>query len=406
MARRVSIERSLHDADADATQDTTYTSPVKPRATYTSRDESRDTYKSSDVRRVPLGNVHMVEQPEEAAATLPQDEFAAIIHDGRALTESIGAYGQVMQQTLAPHHPHRSPSYGDQGVRIDVELDMHVQHDYFMGEQRGRGVSMDDVMGNDLDGNRMDDTKRAYNPFTAAASTNKSNARDPTPYGVHIKMRVQPHTRDSVDTLMTRQQHRCATPTCRAKLSTGMLFRNHRYCHYSGQLYCASCHLKDERVIPARLLWYADTKRYKVCILARTYIDDMYSVPQLCVSAINPALYQLHPRMRYVRAIREQLAHMRAFVLTCKKRDRLLRWFGTRVYFMDDRCMEERVSPPSSPDMQPSNGTTHTATTDEWESVPAITPSSASPYVPFSASTLAAATPPFRPQTARTTWGT
>lgn len=40
--------------------------------------------------------------------------------------------------------------------------------------------------------------------------------------------------------------------------------------------------------------------------------------------------------MREMLEIRQQLAHIRAFLYTCDKRDALLKLLGSRVYLLDD----------------------------------------------------------------------
>jgi hypothetical protein len=40
--------------------------------------------------------------------------------------------------------------------------------------------------------------------------------------------------------------------------------------------------------------------------------------------------------MWYMRGFRTQLSHIRAFVMTCRKKDELLKLLGPRTYMMDD----------------------------------------------------------------------
>ena len=97
-----------------------------------------------------------------------------------------------------------------------------------------------------------------------------------------------------------------------------------RTCYYTGQYYCQECHLQELRVIPARVLFNWDFKRYHgeqhcqtiqhriesrhcwvlVCVGSCEFLDSMEYSPVLDVNKVNNALYGYIPdldqcRVRY-----------------------------------------------------------------------------------------------------------
>ena len=98
-----------------------------------------------------------------------------------------------------------------------------------------------------------------------------------------------------------------------------------RTCYYTGQYYCQECHLQELRVIPARVLFNWDFKRYHgeqhcqtiqhriesrhcwvlVCVGSCEFLDSMEYSPVLDVNKVNNALYGYIPdldqcRVRYL----------------------------------------------------------------------------------------------------------
>ena len=48
-----------------------------------------------------------------------------------------------------------------------------------------------------------------------------------------------------------------------------------RFCEYTGQLFCSSCHSNDTAVLPARVLHHWDFNPYPVSQLAKSYLDSI-----------------------------------------------------------------------------------------------------------------------------------
>ena len=173
-----------------------------------------------------------------------------------------------------------------------------------------------------------------YLPFTPSA-TYFTTAMQPdlTAHGSHIKLILYPIKRQKRKVLLPLQSDQC--PQCSTPLRNRM-FSRPRYCTYTGLYYCRSCHVKQRCVIPGRVLWFGDVRRYKVCELAFTYLESIYSMPVLPMSAINPSLYRASKRLRYAFLLRQQLVYLRPFIEDCEHREELLVLFGERRYMLND----------------------------------------------------------------------
>ncbi len=189
--------------------------------------------------------------------------------------------------------------------------------------------------------------------------------------GVHIRMTITPIIKQSSSILLSRQRSLCAMCGV-TRLVVGKVFgSNAHYCYYTGKLYCKECFTGSiavtatpnvansaptdidgvttgqssgssdggthSRVIPSSLLHALDLTRYPVCRLAASYLDAVYTVPSFVISSINAgALYDESPALRFVRILRVQLSHIKPFIFTCRKKEQLMKMFGTRTYMLHD----------------------------------------------------------------------
>ena len=115
--------------------------------------------------------------------------------------------------------------------------------------------------------------------------------------------------------------------------------------HYTGQVHCHNCHKKQKRHIPARMLFNKDASLYPVCTMAAKFLDAMYEMPSISVSTANADLYVKSKRMRQVQLLRQQLIHMKAFVMTCSKKEQLLKRLGSRTYMLTPSLDDSNVAP-------------------------------------------------------------
>eukprot|EP00850_Spirogloea_muscicola_P019300 SM000188S03795 [mRNA] locus=s188:48870:53201:+ [translate_table: standard] len=108
-----------------------------------------------------------------------------------------------------------------------------------------------------------------------------------------------------------------------------------RWCEYTGQLYCRSCHVDDVAILPALVLHHWDFKARPVALISKAYLDSIYVQPMLCVGAVNPYLYSRVPILAHMRTLRRRLARLQAGLL-CSVGAKLQMVTGSRRYLLED----------------------------------------------------------------------
>jgi len=103
-------------------------------------------------------------------------------------------------------------------------------------------------------------------------------------FGKTIRLKLEVHKRKPLAQQMQSQHYACAGCYGRLTLSVGLIpglaqsfgFSGPRWCEYSGQLYCSSCHLNETAVIPAYVVQHWDFRLRPVSQLAKAYLDSIY----------------------------------------------------------------------------------------------------------------------------------
>ncbi|XP_047054172.1 uncharacterized protein LOC124660407 [Lolium rigidum] len=165
---------------------------------------------------------------------------------------------------------------------------------------------------------------------------------DATLMGKTISLVVEDRPRKSTRQLLEFQHYNCAG--CHRHLDAGRTllqefvqtigWNKPRFCAYTGQLFCASCHTNDTAVLPARVLQHWDFSLYQVSQLAKAYLDSIYDQPMLCVSAVNPFLFAKVPALLNIMSIRKKIAAMLPCV-QCPFRNSIFKGLGVRRYILD-----------------------------------------------------------------------
>jgi hypothetical protein len=205
---------------------------------------------------------------------------------------------------------------------------------------------------------------------------------DASSMGKTISLVVEDKPRKSIRQLLEFQHYKCAG--CHRHLDAGRTllqevvqtigWNKPRFCAYTGQLFCASCHTNDTAVLPARVLHHWDFSLYQVSQLAKAYLDSIYDQvayyyisiyfvssflctteyvifqlayfspilfngyfhfqPMLCVSAVNPFLFAKVPALLNIMSIRKKIAAMLPCV-QCPFRNSIFRGLGARRYLLD-----------------------------------------------------------------------
>ncbi|XP_015688360.1 uncharacterized protein LOC102722172 isoform X2 [Oryza brachyantha] len=174
------------------------------------------------------------------------------------------------------------------------------------------------------------------------SSCNGASLKDSASMGKTISLVVEDRPRKSTRQLLELQHYNCAG--CHRHLDAGrtMLqelvqtigWHKPRFCAYTGQLFCASCHTNDTAVLPAKVLHHWDFSLYPISQLAKAYLDSIYDQPMLCVSAVNPFLFAKVPALLNIMSIRKKIAAMLPCV-QCPFRNSIFRGLGVRRYLLD-----------------------------------------------------------------------
>jgi hypothetical protein len=112
--------------------------------------------------------------------------------------------------------------------------------------------------------------------------------------------------------------------TCAAcQRPVGVIFGPSKLCKYNGHHYCFDCHVDEERVIPARVLFNWDFRRHRVCRASCEFLDSIVETAVLNIEETNPALYLYIPDMEEALRLRQQLNSIRGYLSTCRESDAL-----------------------------------------------------------------------------------
>jgi hypothetical protein len=140
--------------------------------------------------------------------------------------------------------------------------------------------------------------------------------------GIHIALvteqRPEPNPNHlGVSTKVGIGLQRFVCGTCGGKLIND---KSVRWCEYTELYHCRNCcHQRARRVLPTRALHHWDFLKYRVCDEVASFLDDVYTRPVLCVSALNPQLFDWVSELRHTRLLRLQLIRMKDFVDTCRQ---------------------------------------------------------------------------------------
>ncbi|XP_020105614.1 uncharacterized protein LOC109722139 [Ananas comosus] len=167
-------------------------------------------------------------------------------------------------------------------------------------------------------------------------------SREVSTLGKTISLVVEVRPRKSIRQLLELQHYTCAGchkhidagKTLLRELVQSVGWNSSRFCQYTGQLFCSSCHVNDTAVLPARVLHYWDFTLYPVSQLAKAYLESIYDQPMLCVSAVNPLLFSKVPALLHVMGIRKKIAAMLPCI-RCPFRRSIQKGLGFRRHLLE-----------------------------------------------------------------------
>lgn len=64
-----------------------------------------------------------------------------------------------------------------------------------------------------------------------------------------------------------------------------------RVCGFTGDYYCHECHIGEEWVIPAKVIYNWDFRRYPVSKKSSLFLNDIQHHPLIDLKVLNPVLY-------------------------------------------------------------------------------------------------------------------
>lgn len=143
---------------------------------------------------------------------------------------------------------------------------------------------------------------------------------------VNAEDSMSPKTRNHIETLtslltkletekgLDSQEYQCAG----CKRPIGIIFGEAKLCRFDGHYYCYECHLDDERLIPARVLFNWDFRKHRVCVRSCEFLDSIEMTPVINVEEANKALYHYIPELEEAKNLRLLLSLQKDYIFTCK----------------------------------------------------------------------------------------
>ncbi|XP_052395333.1 run domain Beclin-1-interacting and cysteine-rich domain-containing protein isoform X2 [Carassius gibelio] len=123
------------------------------------------------------------------------------------------------------------------------------------------------------------------------------------------------HSAPKRKVVVAKQNYRCAG--CGIRIDPDYIKRL-RYCEYLGRYFCQCCHENAQSVVPGKILRKWDFSKSYVSNFSRDLLAKITGDPLFNLNDINSALYKKVKALETVRALREQLYHMKNLLKTCR----------------------------------------------------------------------------------------
>ncbi|XP_071839592.1 pleckstrin homology domain-containing family M member 1-like isoform X2 [Apostichopus japonicus] len=114
---------------------------------------------------------------------------------------------------------------------------------------------------------------------------------------------------------LAAQKFQCRGCSC----ELGIIFGKHKVCNYDGYYYCSECHLDEQAVIPARILYNWDFRKHCVARHTKLFLNQVEDMALIDVGKYNPSLYGAISEMEQILALRKQILYLKAYLFTCKQ---------------------------------------------------------------------------------------
>lgn len=103
----------------------------------------------------------------------------------------------------------------------------------------------------------------------------------------------------------------------------GALFGNGKVCAFTKKHYCEDCHVDDKLVIPSRLLYNWDAKRYSVARTSFKFLQLARTLPIIKLREFNPKIKDFVPSIDTIMTQRKKLHYMHAYLTACSRAEEL-----------------------------------------------------------------------------------
>uniref|UniRef100_A0A1I8MSZ2 RUN domain-containing protein n=1 Tax=Musca domestica TaxID=7370 RepID=A0A1I8MSZ2_MUSDO len=123
--------------------------------------------------------------------------------------------------------------------------------------------------------------------------------------------------------------------SCQHPLGIG--YSNFRVCSFSGSYFCDTCMDMEPVIIPAKIIYNWDFRKYVVSKKAASFLAEFRTQPFIDLKLLNPDIYNASEAMAELQALRIRLNFIRAYLCTCspKSFEELQRLFFGKEYLYE-----------------------------------------------------------------------
>jgi run domain Beclin-1 interacting cysteine-rich containing protein len=114
---------------------------------------------------------------------------------------------------------------------------------------------------------------------------------------------------------LSQQKWMCAGCGMRVERQYSKSFR---FCHYLGRYFCTGCHSNSTALIPARVIYNWDFKKYAVSNFSMDILSKMFQEPLFNIRDLSPDLLKKIEKLKNVASARNQLTKLKRYISSCR----------------------------------------------------------------------------------------
>ncbi|XP_044740811.1 uncharacterized protein LOC123302091 [Chrysoperla carnea] len=116
---------------------------------------------------------------------------------------------------------------------------------------------------------------------------------------------------------LDQQKYNCSA--CGNTLGISFGQPKYKICGLTGDYYCSECMSDELHIIPARVLFNWDFRKYQVSKRAHLFLTEYKNHPFINIKIINQKIYSLINKMSDLHELRIQMNYLRAYLYTCRE---------------------------------------------------------------------------------------